>query len=423
MHNTPGVNNITYEEVNPQAVTEADIAVIIPSYKEAANIALPARKAGLGLAKYFPGLRGVIINCDNNSPDGTKEAFLGAEFEVPRIYISTPPGVVGKGANMRNAFAKAVSLKVKAAAVIGANLTSIRTRWMWSLLAPIIEGGLEFVSPIYARHKYDTPITKGLAYPFGRALFGRRVLQPICIDMAFSARLAEIYSRQNWPDADKGYSMDMRMLYLAIVNQAPICQSYMAHPRESVQASSNQYDRALSVSFRNVVESLFDLMVDSEDYWRGVNRSRPTALAGVDEGQMNLPPQVEVDQELLKDQFVRYSQKTKKLWPSVFGPELAAALEKQLAGCAGGGAPTIDIDLWRPAVYNAALAYKKATKDGRREVASCLVPLFFAKGLNSYLQGRELDDRQFHALLEEEARNFEAAKKDFVARWDAVRME
>lgn len=416
MNDTPGVNYI-YEEVNPQSVTEADIAVFIPSYKEAANIALPARKAGLGLAKYFPQQRCVVINCDNNSPDGTREAFLSAEFDTPRMYISTPPGIVGKGANMKNAFAKAVSLKVKAAAVFGANLTSIRTRWIWSLIAPIMEGSAEFTSPIYARHKYDSPISKGFAYPFGRALFGRRVLQPICIDMAFSGHLAQIYAARNWPDTDKGYAVDLQMLHLAIVNHAPICQSYMAHPR--VRSSSRQIDHALSVSFRNVVESMFDLMLESEDFWRPIRRSRPTSLAGMDEGQMNLPPQMEVDQELLIEQFRHHSKKTQNLWPEVFGPDLAAKLDEQVAAAEAGTPPAIGIALWCPAVYSAALAYKKAAPISRREVASCLVPLFFAKGLDTYLKGRELDDRQFHALLEEEARYFEAAKKDFVSRWEA----
>ncbi len=418
MHDASGVDNMIYEEVNQQGVTEADLAVIIPSYKEAANIALPARKAGLGLAKNFPGLRAVVINCDNNSPDGTREAFLSAEFETPRIYVSTPPGLTGKGANMRNAFRKLVDLKVKAAAVIGANITSIRTRWIWSLLAPIVEGGAEFVSPIYARHKYDSPISKGFAYPLGRALYGRRVMQPICVDLAFSARLAKIYAAENWPDEDKGYAMDLRMLYLAIVNDAHVCQSYMAHPRVRLRASSSQSDHALSVSFRNVVESLFNLMMESEDFWRPIRRSRPTALAGVDEGLMNLPPQVEVDQKLLVDQFVRHSKKTQNMWLRVFGPELAEKLAAQAAACeTTGAAPDIGIDLWRPAVYNAALAYKKTEPSARRAVASCLVPLFFAKGLDAYIKGRELDDRQFHALMEEDAGSFEAAKKDFVARW------
>jgi hypothetical protein len=408
-----------YEEVNPQGVTEADLAVIIPSYKEAANIALPARKAGLGLAKHFPGLRAVVINCDNNSPDGTREAFLSAEIETPRIYISTPPGLKGKGANMKNAFRKLLDLKVKAAAVIGANITSIRTRWIWSLFAPIVEGGAEFVSPLYVGHKYDSPISKGFAYPLLRALYGRRVMQPICVDLAFSGRLAEIYAAENWPDEDKGYAMDMRMLYLAVMNRAPVCQSYMAQPRVRLRASSGQADHALSVSFRNVAESLFNLMLDSEDFWRPVRRSRPTALAGVDDERTNLPQQVEVDEELLLDQFVRHSKKTRNMWPDVFGPELAEKLLERVAVCEAGSSPRLDIELWRPALYNAALAYKKTDPSARRAVVSCLVPLFFAKGLDTYIKGRDLSEGQFYTMMEDEAVRFEEAKDDFVARWRA----
>ena len=53
-----------------------DAVVGIPSYNEAKTIGYVTRMAGEGLAQYFPDAKSVIVNCDNNSPDGTKEAFL-----------------------------------------------------------------------------------------------------------------------------------------------------------------------------------------------------------------------------------------------------------------------------------------------------------------------------------------------------------
>ena len=41
-------------EVNRQHVTEAEIAVVIPSYQEADSIAYPTKVASEGLRKYFP---------------------------------------------------------------------------------------------------------------------------------------------------------------------------------------------------------------------------------------------------------------------------------------------------------------------------------------------------------------------------------
>ena len=84
---------------------EIDIVVGIPSYNEADNIAFVAHQLSLGLNKHFPSLSSAIINVDNNSTDGTKEAFLGADTgKILKKYISTEKGIVGKGNNFRNLF-------------------------------------------------------------------------------------------------------------------------------------------------------------------------------------------------------------------------------------------------------------------------------------------------------------------------------
>ena len=83
-------------EVNPDNIDKAELIVSIPSYNEADSIAFPTLQASLGIKKYFPDKKAVIINCDNNSPDNTKQAFLDTETEVPKIYISTAPDVKGK---------------------------------------------------------------------------------------------------------------------------------------------------------------------------------------------------------------------------------------------------------------------------------------------------------------------------------------
>ena len=84
-------------EVNPDNIERADLIVSIPSYKEADSISYPTIQASLGIEKYFRDKSAVIINCDINSPDNTKEAFLKTETKAPKIYISTPPDVVRTG--------------------------------------------------------------------------------------------------------------------------------------------------------------------------------------------------------------------------------------------------------------------------------------------------------------------------------------
>ena len=124
-------------EINPDNIERADLVVSIPSYNEADSISYPATQASLGIEKYFSDKKAVIINCDNNSPDNTREAFLKTETKVPKIYISTPPGVKGKGNNFKNLFKKVVELKAKAVVVVDADLKSITPEWIQHLGEPL----------------------------------------------------------------------------------------------------------------------------------------------------------------------------------------------------------------------------------------------------------------------------------------------
>ncbi|MBW1743339.1 MAG: glycosyltransferase, partial [Deltaproteobacteria bacterium] len=114
-----------HTEENPGDIQAADLVVGIPSYKEAELISYPTQMASEGLVKYFGDKNSVIINCDNNSPDGTRDAFMNTPTEVPKIYLSTPPGVKGKGNNFKNLFEKSCELGAQATVVVDADLKSI----------------------------------------------------------------------------------------------------------------------------------------------------------------------------------------------------------------------------------------------------------------------------------------------------------
>jgi hypothetical protein len=47
------------------------------------------------------------------------------------------------------------------------------------LLRPVLEQDYQYVTPIYSRHKYDGTITNNIVYNLTRALYGKRIRQPI----------------------------------------------------------------------------------------------------------------------------------------------------------------------------------------------------------------------------------------------------
>ena len=96
-------------------------------------------------------------------------------------------------------------LEAKVCAVVDSDIRSITSNWMKYLLDPVLEKGYQFVSPVYMRHKYDGTITNNIVYNLTRALYGKRIRQPIGGDFAFSREVAKFYMDQDacgtptWP--------------------------------------------------------------------------------------------------------------------------------------------------------------------------------------------------------------------------------
>jgi glycosyltransferase involved in cell wall biosynthesis len=195
-------------EINPEKLKKADMVVCIPSYNEADSIGYPTAQADKGLLKYFRDKRAVIINCDNNSPDNTKNTFLDTPTKTPKIYVSTAPGIKGKGNNFKNLFKKIADLSAQAVVVVDADLKSITPEWIQHLGEPLFSD-FSYVAPLYVRHKYDGTITNTIAYPLTRALYGRRVRQPIGGDFGFSGGLGDVYLKSKvWDDAVANFGID-----------------------------------------------------------------------------------------------------------------------------------------------------------------------------------------------------------------------
>jgi len=406
-------DELVAEIVNPAGIAEADLAVAVISRHEAGRIALPTMKAALGLSRAYPELKAVLINCDNASRDGTREAFLAAETEVPLIYVSSPPGLAGRGLNIQNAMTMADRLRVKALAVVDANLTNIKALWIKSLFDPILKQDAEYVSPIYVRHRHEAPLSRRLAYPLLRTLFGRRVLETIGVDHAFDRRLIKVYKDAAFEADDRGFRADLKLLALAVMNRARICQALMLYPRLS---AANPMDGDLPRAFRHTARALFDLMAETRDYWPGVSRSRPTALAGADEEIKNPPPQVEVDQARLAAQFAELGREQEAAWGRLFSPSLAGELRRTLAAAVQGEAPRVPRDLWRASLFEASAvgARDEAVRD---EAVAALAPVFLGRCLAGLEEDQDSNIRQLNAQVEAEAHCFETAKPELTALW------
>ncbi|GAB4377168.1 MAG: glycosyltransferase [Calditrichia bacterium] len=397
---------------NPENVQNAEIVVGIPSYNEAENIAYPTDIASRGLISYFPNTPAAIINVDNCSPDGTGEVFLNTPTRIPKIYISTPEGVKGKGNNLRNLFEAAVELGARAVVVIDADLKSITPHWIQYLAEPVF-AGFDFVSPIYLRHKYDGSITNHIAYPLLRTLFGLRVRQPIGGDFGFSGRMARVFlSERLWNENVANFGIDIWMITIAIARHFKVCQTFLGSCKSH---SPKDPFRDLGPMFRQVVMTLFDLMIEFEYLWKETRGSLPSSIFGFGLGVNETPPPVQVNREGLYQSFINGFKKYEQLWQKIIAQPQWIELGKVRE------LPQEQFfyhsDLWARILFDFAIAYRN-NQIPREQIIEALIPFYHSRVLSFVNKTDQMNLRECEEYFESIVRVFEQEKFYLVKRWD-----
>lgn len=400
-----------YEE-NPGNIAGADIVVGIPTANEVESIGRTTAQVDKGLSEHFPGMRCAIVNCDNHSSDGTKEAFFSAPGEAPRIYISTESGVGGKGRNIRNFFEIARRLNPKALIVIEADIRNISPVWIRNLGTPVLKGA-GFVCPLYVRHKYEATLTSSIIYPLFRCLYGRRVRQCNVGDYGFSPKLLDIYLNPPfWSEVVENFGVDIWMANVALASRVPIVQAVMGSPK--VHRLKDRYTH-LPVLFHEAVGTVFDLMQVYENFWEQVKWSKPTGLFGTDLQEVETPLPLDVNATRLYEMFVEGFDKYYTLWERVYGAIVAPKLrEIRSMGLQHFSFPA---QTWMTILFDSAVAYRRMSPDERKNLLDGLLPLYLGKVLSHVKKTERMSMQQAEEYIENECMMFEENKPYIIRVW------
>ena len=397
---------------NPDCLESAEMIVGIPSYNEADAIAYPTDVASQGLLKYFRGKKSVIINVDNNSPDGTKDAFLNTPTKVPKIYISTPPGIKGKGNNLKNLFEAAVELEAKAVVVVDADLKSITPEWIQHLGEPLF-ARFNYVSPIYLRHKYDGSITNHIAYPMTRTLFGLRVRQPIGGDFGFCGRMARCFLSENlWNERIANYGIDIWMTTIAIARRFKVCQAFLG---SSKTHRTKDPSKDLGPMFKQVIMTIFDLMIDFEYLWKDSSESLPSSIFGFGLGIEEKPPVVNVDLDTLYNSFISGFDRYGEVWEKIIShSELKEVKKLRDISREKFYYPT---NLWARLLCDFAVAYRN-NQIPQEQIIESMMPFYHSRVLSFVNKTNQKDAKECEEYFENILRVFEEEKDYLIKRWD-----
>jgi glycosyltransferase involved in cell wall biosynthesis len=404
-----------------ERIKDAEILVGIPSYNSARTIGHVVRAVQAGLAKYFPDRKAVLINSDGGSRDGTMDVVKNTRIEdqesillhhridpVPTV-ATLYQGVPGKGSAFRTIFEIADALDAKACCVVDSDLRSITPEWVELLVKPVLEGGFDYVAPLYHRHKYDGTITNSIVYPLTRALYGKRVRQPIGGDFGFSGKLARFYlTKDVWETDVARFGIDIWMTTTAIANDFTIGQSYLGAKIHDAKDPAAD----LSAMLYQVVGATFGLMETYADRWKVVRGSErvPTFgfryAVGLEHVPVNVGRMLGIFREGLRN--------LREIWIEVMGAGDFGALET--AGKSDDAAFRFPPGLWARVLYDYAVAFH-AERFPREHLLKSLTPLYLGRTASFVVEARDLDQAGAEDEIEKLCDEFERQKDYLLGRW------
>ncbi|MGB4109700.1 MAG: glycosyltransferase family 2 protein [Desulfomonilia bacterium] len=394
-----------------EEIGAADILIGIPCYNNESTIAHVIQMVTHGLDKHYRDRRSVIFIADGGSTDDSRE--VAREFQIKpwqEKLISIYRGPGGKGSALRSVFEAADRLNVKVCAVVDSDIRSITSDWIQYLLEPVLERGFQFVAPVYMRHKYDGTITNNIVYNLTRALYGKRIRQPIGGDFAFSREVARFYSEQAvWSSDVARFGIDIWMTTSAITHGFRICQSNLGVKIHDAKDPSTH----LGPMFRQVTWTLFNLMETYEDYWKGVQHSAPVETFGM-EGYAE-PEPVNVDLEALVEKFRAGFRHFGVLWKEIFSDDCSHEIEKTARMRSDEFA--LSIETWVKILYELAATFH-AWKSNRYKLVELVEPLYYGRVASFVNQSRRMSSQEAEDLVEEQAGRFEDNKDYLISIWD-----
>ena len=396
-----------------EQLRHADIVIGIPSYQSGAAIVHVVKTVMLGLDRIFPNTKSLVVVSDGGSTDDTRDFARGIEsksFNVQKI-VTVYRGIPGKGSGLRAVFEVAAFMKARATAVFDSDLISITPEWVRNVITPVFDG-YDFVAPDYRRFKLDGTITNTIAYNLTRALYGRRVRQPIGGDFGLSQALVKHYLDQDaWETDVARFGIDIWMTTMAILGQFRICQT----PLGSKIHGQKDPSEDLGPMFRQVVGTVFQLMEQHAPFWLAVQGSTDVPVLGEEIRQD--PVAFPIDQENLVEYFRVGYQNFSGVWEKVVAPEDLAVVA-DLARTTSREAFHLPVETWVRICYRYACFFSQTPRQ-RMKVLDTLIPLYYGRVASLINDLADKTDAEAEAHFEYQASVFETLKPYLVEHWQA----
>lgn len=408
-------------EEHAAAARTADIVVGLLSYNNAATIGAIARDTQEFLAASFPGKRSVIIHADGGSKDGTQESALAAvvnKNEFVQIAYPVYPaqkispeyyGVPGKGNGVQAIFEAASDLKVSACAIVDTTTGTSGHDSISTLVKSITDTEIDFAAPCYLRHKYDATILNGIVYPLTRALYGKRIHQPIGGDYGLSGKLINFLLKQSRPETEATSSdSDAWVTVQALCGGFRFGEACLG-PR---LLSAHEPAPEVRALLGQALGSIFTEMTRTAAFWQRVRGSQPVPEFGPAFDPLADPPPV--DPTPMLQSFRLGYQNLQDIYRLLLPP--ATLMELKRLSFRTHDSFIFDDLLWARIVYDFALAWRGRIMD-RDHLLGALTPLYLGWVASWVTAVHDDGPKEAQERIEKLCAAYEAQKAYLISRW------
>jgi len=403
------------------AVGEVDILVGVPTLNNRSTVERVIDAILVGLVKYYPRERSVLINPDGGSKDGPVEAVQAASIPDFRpLLASNPlrtmhvvsahyPGVQGQGEALPMIFAAADLLGAKACALISPDLESMTPEWIDALIRPVLKENLDFVAPVYQRRPFDGLLVKNMLRPLIQAIYGYRIEEPIGRELTFSGRLAAHLLQAPGRKDLLRFDIYAWLTTTAIAGGYRVCQSFLG-PR--VEASKRS-GLDLNTTIREIAGSLFHCMEIHQPYWVSRQGSQDVSSFGF-QPVLDLDP-VRIDR---KRMFQMFSSGVDQLG-SILQKILSASTLQAIQEISKREEKDFHFsdELWAKTVYEFASSYHRSVIN-RDHLLQALTPLYRGRVSSFISENLRAGAQEVERRLESLRQEYEGLKPYLIESWN-----
>ena len=359
----------------------------------------------------LPGpLRIAILRSDESSQPAANEtppdhaSVFFAPLPLAKRDAASPSSI---SASYQAVFATAEQFEARGCCLIGSRLETSTPQWAWQLAQPLFENEVDLVLPHYSLRKFEGLLNASIIAPLTRALYGKRINNPMGPDLGVSRRLFQKML------ATSGANNNLYSLHpLASLTPSALCSNLQVM---EVHFGKRIYPPAdwknMSSVLADVLTPVFLDMERNAACWQRSRVSVPVPALGKPVAAEQDVGTVDIAQ--MVESFQLGNRELQEIWGLVLPPSTLFELRK-LSRLPVEQFRMAD-ELWVRIVYDFALAHRLRTLS-RDHLLRSLTPLYLA-WVASYAHDLNSIGISPERRLERLSLAYESGKSYLVSRW------